>query len=143
MKCLIGAALLPLVVGLLTGATQPTTVPTYVIQKPTIIAFFPPTTDAELEKNPDLNEVLGDFQLYAYQAGPRLKKAGINFEVASAIIFRVKNGGVVHTFKTGKVGVGYYFVAPGKQPNVEYGVHDDLDILEIARKYFQLQIAAP
>jgi hypothetical protein len=52
----------------------------------------------------------------------------------------VKNGGVVHTFKSGKVGVGYYFIAPGKQPQVEYGVHDDQDILDIARRYFQVPI---
>jgi hypothetical protein len=89
-----------------------------------------------------MNEVLSDFQLYASRAGPRLKRAGIDFEVASAVKFRIRDGGVVRTFKTGKVGVGYYFVAPGRQPRVEYGVHDDLDILDIARKYFQLPISA-
>lgn len=105
-----------------------------------IIAFFPPVTEAELDKDPDMNEVLGDFQLYASKAGPRLKRAGIDFEVASAARFKVKDGGEVRTFKAGKVGVGYYFVAPGKQPHVEYGVHDDLDLLDIARKYFQVSI---
>ena len=89
-----------------------------------------------------MNEVLGDFQLYASRAGPRLKQAGIDFEVASAVKFKVRDDRVVRTFKTGKVGVGYYFVAPGKPPHVEYGVHDDLDILDIARKYFQLPIPA-
>jgi hypothetical protein len=120
------------------GTGQESPIPTFVIERPTVIAFFPPMTDAELEKDPDMNEVLGDFQLYASQAAPRLKKAGIDFEFASATEFKVKNGGILHDFKTGKVRVGYYFVAPGKEPRVEYGVRDDLDILDIARKHFQL-----
>ena len=122
------------------GIAQQTGIPTFNVERPAIIAFFPPMTDAELEKNPDMNEVLGDFQLYASRAAPRLKRAGIDFEIASAVTFKVKIGKSVRTFKTGKVGVGYYFIAPGKQPRIEYGVHDDLDLLDIARKYFQTQI---
>jgi hypothetical protein len=123
-----------------TSGEPATEVPTYTIKGPTVIAFFRPVTDAELEKESDKNEVLSDFQLYASQAAPRLKRAGIDFEVASAVKFRLKYGGSVRTFTAGKIGVGYYFVAPGKKPRVEYGVHDDLDIMEIARKYFRLSI---
>jgi hypothetical protein len=89
------------------GAGQAAPPSTFAIGRPTVIAFFPPMTDAELDKNPDMNEVLSDFQLYASRASQRLKQAGIDFEVASAVKFRVKNRGAVHTFKVGKVGVGY------------------------------------
>jgi hypothetical protein len=139
MRRLAGPVLLFLIC-CATGASQTASPTSFAIARPTVIAFFPPMTDAELDKNPDMNEVLSDFQLYASRAGPRLKKAGIDFEVASAVKFKVRDGRVVRTFKTGKVGVGYYFVAPGKLPHVEYGVHDDLDILDIARKYFQFPI---
>lgn len=140
MKNLIGPALLPVVLGLPMAIAQETPISTFVIERPTIIAFFTHVSDADLEKDPDTNEALSDFQLYTSKAGPRLKKAGIDFEVVSGVRFKVKNRGVVHTFKSGKVGVGYYFVAPGKQAQVEYGVHDDLDIVDIARRYFQLPI---
>jgi hypothetical protein len=135
----IGPVLL-LLFGLPIGTGQENAVPTFVIERPTVIAFSPPMTDADLEKDPDMNEVLSDFQLYASQAKPRLETAGIDFEVASATEFKVKNGGAIRDFKTGKVGVGYYFVAPGKEPHVEQGVMTDLDILDVARRQFQLPI---
>jgi len=138
----IDTALLLLACG--TAATgQQKSVPTFVIDRPTLIAFFRPVSDEEMDKNPDINEALGDFQLYASRVNRPLRNAGIAFEVASAVKFRVKDGGAVRIFNTGKIGVGYYFVAPGKQPHVEYGVETDPDILEAARKYFQIPIAAP
>ena len=109
---------------------------TFVVHGPTVLAFFPPVTDAELEKNPDTNEALGDFQLYAMRAGPKLKKAGIDFEVVNAVKFKIKSGAVVRAFNAGKIGIGYYFIKPGKQPHIQYGVMTDDDILEVARKYF-------
>jgi len=116
-------------------------VETYVVQKPTVLAFFPPVTEAELAKDADTNEALGDFQLYATQAGPKLKKAGIDFEVVPAVKFKIQSGKVVRTFSSGKIGIGYYFITPGKAPLVRYGVMTDDDILEVAGKYFGVKIA--
>ncbi len=123
---------------LASGNAQEEPIRAYVIQRPTILAFFPPVNEADLDKDPDTNEVLGDFQLYATRAVPPLKKAGIDFEVVSAVKFKVKNGATVRTFRTGKIGVGYYFVEPGKQPHVEFGVMTDDDILAAATKYFKI-----
>jgi hypothetical protein len=39
-----------------------------------------------------------------------------------------------------KIGVGYFFIAPGKEPHVEYGVMTDADLLDAARKYFGIAI---
>ena len=141
MRPLISPVLL--LFGLAMGTGQKTSIPTFVIKQPTIIAFFPPLTEAELEKDPGTNEALSDFQFYASQVASPLKKAGIDFEVASATEFKVNNSGVIHSFRTGKVRVGYYFVAPGKEPHVEQGVMTDLDILEVAREQFQLRIPGP
>jgi hypothetical protein len=107
---------------------------TVVVHRPTVLAFFPPVTDAELERDPGTNEALGDFQLYAMRAGPRLKKAGIDFEVFNAVKFKIKSGPVIRTFKAG--GIGYYFITPGKAPLVRFGVMTDDDIIAVAAEYF-------
>ena len=93
-----------------------------------------------LEKNPDLNEALGDFQLYATRVGGPLRNAKVAFEVTEATAFRIQIGNAVRVFHTGKIGIGYYFVAPGKEPHVEYGVMTDDGILEMAERYFGLKI---
>lgn len=141
MKRRVGTALLLL---LLAGAIvgQKAAPVTYTVKGPTVIAFFRHVTDAEMEKDPDTNEALSDFQLYASQAAPKLKKAGITFEAASATAFRIKDGAHLRTFKA-KIEVGYYFVAPGKEPRVEYGVRDDHQIEEIAAEYFHISAPKP
>jgi hypothetical protein len=101
----------------------------------TIIAFFPPLSDAD-SKNPDTNEVLSDFQLYAGQVQESLKHRGIRFEQVSARSFRVKDASGVHSFVSRRGVPGYYFVEPGKKPYVQYGVMTDIDILDRAGKYF-------
>jgi hypothetical protein len=141
MKRILSAGLLLFVLLPIAGA-QSTRMPegapikTYVIERPTIIAFFRHVTDAQMDKDPDMNEVLGDFQLYAAQAGPKLRAAGIDFETASATRFKLKIGKHVRDFRARKAGVGYYFIALGKEPHVEYGVMTDMDLIEAARKYF-------
>jgi hypothetical protein len=139
MKALIVSALFPVFL-LAAGNAAKEPIQTFTVERPTILAFFPPVTDADLEKNPDTNEVLGDFQLYAARVGPPLKEAGIDFEVVSAVKFRVKNGAHVRTFRAGKIAIGYYFVAPGKEPHVQFGVMTDDEILELASKYFRIAL---
>ena len=39
----------------------------------TIVAFFPPVSDAELQKDADTNEALTDFRLYATQVREPLR----------------------------------------------------------------------
>lgn len=100
-------------------------------------------TESELDKNPDMNEALSDFQLYVSKAGPRLTAAGVDFEVASSTRFRIKIGSATRVFKAGRISVGYYFIAPERQPHIEYGVMTDDDIVETAGKYFRLTIEKP
>jgi len=38
------------------------------------------------------------------------------------------------------VKVGYYYIAPGRKPRLEYGVATDLDILQIASDYFGMRL---
>lgn len=110
--------------------------PIFDIQRPTIVAFFPPVTQSELSRDTGTNEALADFQLYATQARRPLEEAGVDFKVAYARSFRVRLGETIKTFRPAKGGCGYYFVAPGAKPRVEYGVMTDPDLLQAANKYF-------
>jgi hypothetical protein len=110
--------------------------PTFDVTGPTIIAFFPPVTDAELRKDPDTNEALSDFQYYAGQVRDPLKKKGIVFHEVYAHQVTIRMGKSVTTFKPGEIQVGYYFVAPGKKPVIKYGVETDAGLYQLADEYF-------
>jgi hypothetical protein len=107
-----------------------------VVEGRTVVAFFPPASKPELEKDPDLNEALADFQVYAKRVREPLKRAGIEFHELYTHSFQVRLGRTVTTFRTSKGEVGYYFVVPGKKPRIEYGVMTDADLLQIADEYF-------
>ncbi len=110
--------------------------PVVVVRGPIVVAFFEPVPQAKLAKEPDTNEALADFQLYATSVREPLRKAGIEFHELYAHSFRLRVGNKLTTFRPGKVGVGYYLVAPGKDPRVEYGVMTDADLLQLANEYF-------
>jgi hypothetical protein len=141
MKRLIGALMLVLAAAQpRTSQNIPTPTPAFEIQGPTIVAFFPPMTDADLDADPDMNEVLSDFQLYVSAAKGPLQKSGVDFQVATARSFEIRIGTKVRLVQTGRVGIGYYFVALGKKAYVQYGVMTDAEILETAAKYFGIPI---
>lgn len=110
--------------------------PVIVVRGPTVVAFFEPVTQAKLVKDPDTNEALADFQLYASSVRTPLRKAGIEFHELYAHSFRLRVGNQLTTFRPVKVNVGYYLVAPGKKPRIEYGVMTDADLLQVANEYF-------
>lgn len=124
-----------LAVGICTAANAPRQ-PAFLIRRPTILAFFPPATPAELEHDPDTNEALSDFQLYANQARKQLSQVGVELKEVYALSFRVNNAGKTTRFHPRKTAIGYYLVAPGKRPRVLYGVQTDADLLQAASEYF-------
>jgi hypothetical protein len=109
-----------------------------VVDRPTVVAFFPPMTDAEMDKDPDANEALSDFQLYAGQVRKRLEAAGIQFQEIYATSFTLQIRGKRKTLRPKDIQVGYCFVAPDKPPRIQYGVMTDVDILAVAAAYFRL-----
>lgn len=100
-----------------------------------VLAFFPPVSSKELDQGPSTNEALSDFQLYANQVRGPLSKLGVDFQQVYAHSFRVTNAGRATTFHPFDK-IGYYFVAPGRKPRIEYGVATDVDILQVAKDYF-------
>lgn len=107
--------------------------PRIVVNRPLIIAFFAPMPSLSAE---DENEVLSDFQLYARQVREPLKQRGIEFQELYVDSFTIVNGKTVTSFKPAKTQVGYYLIAPGRKPRIEYGVTTDVDLLQIADEYF-------
>lgn len=107
-----------------------------VVHGKTIIAFFPPVSDSELNNDPDLNETLSDFQLYASNVRDPLRKEEIDFQVLYARSFRILIGKNMTMFRPKKGDVGNYFIALGKKPRVEYGVMTDADLIQVAHEYF-------
>ena len=110
--------------------------PVIVVRGPTVVAFFEPVPNAQLGKNPDASEALADFQFYARNVREPFRKAGIEFHEVYAHSFRLREGKRLTTFRPGKADVGYYLIAPGKKPRIEYGVMTDADLMQLAQEYF-------
>jgi hypothetical protein len=110
--------------------------PLITVTGPTLIAFFPSVTERELRDEPDTNETLSDFQFYASRSLGPLRKAGIDFQQLYTRSFRIKTGKAVSRFQPVEAQVGYYFIAPGKKPQVVYGVVTDDDLIRRATEYF-------
>ena len=125
-----------------TEASLPSAQPSFAIRRPTVIAFFPPVTQKELVRDPETNESLADFQLYVQHAREPLAQMGIDLKEVYARSFRTNVGGNISTFRVGDVDVGYYFVAPGKKPRIEYGVETDSDLVQLSNEYFRKQSRA-
>jgi hypothetical protein len=108
----------------------------FVITQPTLISFFLDYTDKQVKEEGD--EALADFVFYLPYAEEKLRGAGVEvhavFKVKS---FRVKVGRRWQTVRP-RASIGYYFIAPGREPEIEFGVEDTGNILDLARKYFKL-----
>jgi hypothetical protein len=138
LMCIVALAVVELLLTPSQAAVPKQTV--VIVNGPTVIAFFPPVTQSELNNDPDTNEALADFQFYARNVREPLHKAGIDFKEIYAVSFRVQRGERITTFRPGKATVGYYFVAPDKEPRIEHGVLTDADLRQIASKYFGISV---
>jgi len=105
------------------------------IVRPTVIAYFAPNKKAA-SIDDEAGEAYEDFQLYANRAEISLEREGIEFHEVYARSFHVGTGAKLVKFSASKSGVGYYLIAPGKKPRIEYGVMTDIDLLSVAHEYF-------
>lgn len=132
-----------IVLPMLLPAQGPTAakLPVIVIHRRTIIAFFVGANEAR-DIDPNGNESLSDFQLYAYQAKGPLKKMKVDLLDTTSAAFSVQAGTKIVDFHPAQA-IGYYFIAPGQEPRVEYGVHTDDQLIEIASRYFSVTAPKP
>jgi hypothetical protein len=113
-------------------AASPT--PAFIVKQPTIIAFFS-LKPGDLS-DPDTKESYNEFRRYVSAARLRLARHGVKVEQAVAASFAVQLGTAKMRFTPVRRQCGYYFLAPGRQPQVAYGVISDDDIVRGAQRYF-------
>lgn len=111
--------------------------PVIQIQGGTVIAFFAPAPKGA-KVAVDSTEALSDFQFYSQRVKEPLRKLNIDFRELYVRSFRLhlSNGDIA--FRSKPDAAGYYLIAPGKKPPIEYGVMTDADLLELAKRYFGL-----
>jgi hypothetical protein len=114
--------------------------PLIVVTGPTIVAFRAATSGGAREDEQNANEALADFLVYADRASEPLKRAKVDFKVVYADAFQVRDGKTLVTFRTTKIGIGYYFVSPRMKPVVQRGVMTHIDLFDCVRKYFGIVV---
>lgn len=117
------------------NAQHSTGVPFVNADRPTIVAFFPNAPKIGSDDT-DENEALSNFKYYAERAKNPLNELGIQFTVLSDRSFRVRSNNKTFLFAPKDNVPGYYFVAHGKKPRIEYGVMTDTDLVDLAKQYF-------
>ena len=113
------------------------------VDGPTVVAFW----KFDRQKDPALaegeeGESLSDFQFYAGNEKDLFAKRGIHFyEIyGTSFTLKVKNQTSIVRAKQFDDGVGYYLIAPGKEPQIIKGVMTDSDLLQLAEKYFSIEL---
>jgi len=109
--------------------------PAFHIAGPTILAFFDPGSQSPQKECPDSNEAVTTFHFYGHLALQPLARIGVDYKEVRASGFVVKVGDATTSFRPTQT-IGYYFVAPGRQAHVTYGVMSNDDLLQAAQKYF-------
>ena len=110
--------------------------PVIEIQRATVIAFYPPASGGS-EENATANEALSDFQYYAERMKRSLVKSAIDFQELYVRCLRIDVDKKTTVFRP-KLAIGYFLIAPGKKPDIQYGVMTDDDLMVVARRYFGL-----
>jgi len=115
----------------------------FVITGPTLISFFLNYTDDEILAEGG-DEALNDFVFYLPAAEDQLRRAGVQVHAVFKLkSFQVKMGSRWRTVQPRAQDVGYYFIAPGREPRLEFGVEDSETIVDSAREYFRLKTLLP
>src|SRR4051812_4647053 len=109
-------------------AQHTSVIPVVVAERPTIVAFFPDLSQTRRD-DADWNEALSDFQFYADRVKEPLNHLGIEFTEQFERSFRIRSGMQTRSFTPKPGTCGYYFIAGGKKPHLEYGVMTDTDLL--------------
>jgi len=113
------------------------------VRGPTLIAFFPLVDTERAEEMQDQIDMLDDFYHHLNSAGETLGAAGVTIHVRPAGEIRIIDGDRARVLTPPSDGsdIGYYMVAPGRDPRLVVGVYTDVDLIEAAGRH--LGISAP
>jgi len=136
------------VLALRTGlAAAPTPAPLpepVLVVGPTVIAFAPVVSAAELEHLTNNAIALDDFAHYLAESRPCLVASGVVLHEVHGSQIRTRQGSRIASFNTGAASAfGYYLVAPGRKAKILRGVHTSADLVTAASAYFSIPISAP
>jgi hypothetical protein len=104
---------------------------------PTLIAFSPVVTQAQVDSSEDLATVLDDFAYYLGAAQDSLHALGfkiVDVPYGTIHLFD-KSGSRNITPARDSADVGYVFVAPGRPDRVFYGVMTNMDLAEAGHRF--------
>jgi hypothetical protein len=135
MKLALWIPVVVLCVSTMLDAQRASGIPVVNADSPTIIAFFPNAQKIGSD-DADGNEALSDFDYYAERVKEPLNKRGIQFIEEFDRSFRIRSGSETVLFTPKADTPGYYLVQSGRKPRIEYGVTTDVDLLALAKQYF-------
>jgi len=107
------------------------------VKGPTVVAFEPALTQAQLDSSEQLATVLGDFEHYLSEASDSLEVLGFALVQRPTGPIRLLEASGSREVRPSSDSsyVGYVFVAPGRRPRVYYGVKTDGQLLAAARMF--------
>ena len=115
-------------------ATTPDTA-TVVVTGPTLVAFFPANTQARVDADSgDFATAADDFMYYLGNAQDSLTARGVKVEVRIADTLKFESTGHIWRWTPPRDSseIGYYLTAPGRLPQVLYGVQVTEDLIDAA-----------
>lgn len=104
---------------------------------PLLVAVFA-TTQAEVDRSPDLGETLSDFESDLPQVADSLSRLGVHVAIRYTPVMHAEVAGhrLQWDAEQGNDGVGYFMAAPGKTPLIIRGMQDAEGVLQAATRYF-------
>jgi hypothetical protein len=107
------------------------------VDGPTLIAFYPTVTQAQVDSSADLATVLEEFSLYLSTAQDSLRALGFVIIERPPGPFRVidRTGSRHINLRPDSADVGYVFVAPGRPHRVFYGVVTNPELIAAGRTF--------
>jgi hypothetical protein len=110
---------------------------TVLVQGPTLVAFYPTATQAQVDSSEELATVFDDFSHHLSTAADSLRALGITITVRPAGLIQLLEGSRRREFipASDSADVGYLFLAPGRAHRVHYGVMTNSELVDRAREY--------
>jgi hypothetical protein len=110
-----------------------------VIEGPTLVAFYPPVSQAQVDTSEELATVFDDFSYHLSSAADSLRALGITVRERPVGDIRLVEAGKQRQFRPAKdsADFGYLYLAPGRAQRVYYSVMSNSDLVETAHEYLE------
>jgi hypothetical protein len=108
-----------------------------VVEGPTLVAFYPATTQAQVDSSEDLATVFDDFSYHLSSAADSLRALGITLREREVGTIQLVESGRRRHFILPKdsADFGYLFLAPRRAQRAYYGVMTNSDLVAAAHEY--------